>query len=432
MKNDWKSIKWLYGELPSLVSEGVLGQDAADSLRKRYGEPPQKDSSTLALTVFTIIGALMVGTGLIMIVGHNWDQLGRLARTMIALAPLSLGLCGLVWLHVRKETRQYILESVCAFQTLALGAAFAIVGQTYNVGGDLPSLLFVWLIAAIPMAYLFNSVMAAALCSGIAAWLACISAGWENWQTWIAFAAILPYVGDTLVKKRGSGRTAFLGWCAGLALAHSFMASFPMAGIWEFSMPAAFSMLFLAGTLPEGDRLPAWRNPLRTIGAIGAGVSTLVLSIDKWSVPLIWNEKFPLSCLLAYLLVAACLAGLLFLAARRRWWDMPFGAVGVLAFALCEFASLHPTGEFLKLLFNPIVLCLGVLTIVSGIRFQSFGSLNGGLLLIAAWMLTKYLDDDLSLLFKGMLFIIIGVAFIAANISLVYRRRKALKKEVAA
>ena len=443
MKKDWKAIKWLYDELPELVSEGVIGHDSAEALRRRYGEVPPRDSSKLILTLFSILGALLVGAGLIMIVAHNWNILDRLARTFVALLPLTASLCALGFIYIRNETRAAIVEPLCAFQTLALGAAMGIIGQTYNVGGEFSTLLLFWCVAAIPLAYIFDSVIAGSLCVGILSWHLCESyQALESWQAWLGMAAVIPYVAKVMLKERGSGRAAFLGWCAAIGTTISVVDIFTFhsygysSSIELLALPCFFSALFFAGAIPEGPSLPAWRNPLRTAGAIGAGIMAIVISLDKYMDIRIWSPSYGVDAL-TYAFLAFCVAGVAILCMRRRFWDIPFGLVGLLAFvsSLCASPFGHSTYDpslILQTVFSIAALALGVISMVSGVREDSFGRLNGGIVIVMAWLIGKFFSSDLDFLFKGLLFIVLGGAFIAFNVMMIIKRRKASRKEVAA
>ena len=38
-----KNIKWLYEELPVLISKGILTQETAEEIRKYYGEADERN-----------------------------------------------------------------------------------------------------------------------------------------------------------------------------------------------------------------------------------------------------------------------------------------------------------------------------------------------------------------------------------------------------
>ena len=79
---------WLLSELPTLVEEGVLSQSAADRLRTRYADAAGADERNWALNVFAVLGAVLVGGGLILVLAHNWDAFSRPLRVVLSLGPL--------------------------------------------------------------------------------------------------------------------------------------------------------------------------------------------------------------------------------------------------------------------------------------------------------------------------------------------------------
>jgi uncharacterized membrane protein len=40
------------------------------------------------VVLFSILGAALMGSGIILLLAHNWDQLSRVMRTVISFAPL--------------------------------------------------------------------------------------------------------------------------------------------------------------------------------------------------------------------------------------------------------------------------------------------------------------------------------------------------------
>ena len=68
-----RGIAWLHAELPSLVDQGVISAEAAESLRRHYGPPDTVGAAgRLGPIVLASVGALLVGGGLILILAHNW------------------------------------------------------------------------------------------------------------------------------------------------------------------------------------------------------------------------------------------------------------------------------------------------------------------------------------------------------------------------
>ena len=81
-----ENYQWLEKELPSWVKEGIVNQEGAKALLVRYqGEKKLGGASGMA---FSLLGFAMVGLGIISLLAYNWDQLGHMERTILALTLL--------------------------------------------------------------------------------------------------------------------------------------------------------------------------------------------------------------------------------------------------------------------------------------------------------------------------------------------------------
>jgi len=64
----------------------------------------------------------------------------------------------------------------------------------------------------------------------------------------------------------------------------------------------------------------------------------------------------------------------------------------------------------------------GVLLAARGVMEHSFGLLNLGMLMTAWILLVRFFDSDISLLFKGIVFLVLGAGFIGMNLLMARRR----------
>ncbi|MBX7258419.1 MAG: DUF2157 domain-containing protein, partial [Candidatus Hydrogenedentes bacterium] len=72
-----KAVRWLYAELPALIEEGIVTPETADRLRMRYGNADEESRVPLALVVCSVLGAVLIGLGIILVLAHNWDEMSR-------------------------------------------------------------------------------------------------------------------------------------------------------------------------------------------------------------------------------------------------------------------------------------------------------------------------------------------------------------------
>ena len=88
-----KHVQWLHEELPALVREGVLPEETAEKLRQHYGPMIKADGRRLMVVLFGILGAVLIGGGIILLLAHNWEELTRPLRAAISFAPFA-ACCG--------------------------------------------------------------------------------------------------------------------------------------------------------------------------------------------------------------------------------------------------------------------------------------------------------------------------------------------------
>ena len=73
-----------------LLEANVISEETAEKIREYY-QIKKEDSTNKLFIVFGILGALLVGLGLILIIAHNWDELSRTTKIIFAFLPLIVG-----------------------------------------------------------------------------------------------------------------------------------------------------------------------------------------------------------------------------------------------------------------------------------------------------------------------------------------------------
>ena len=86
MKNSHQ--RWLLEQLPQWECDGLLTADGARILRERHVVDTSQPG--LAQIVMGSLGAMLIGTGLIAVIGYNWDDFSRPVRLLFAFLPLLL------------------------------------------------------------------------------------------------------------------------------------------------------------------------------------------------------------------------------------------------------------------------------------------------------------------------------------------------------
>ena len=195
----------LLKDLPELVSANIINGETAQRITEYY-KRKQASSANRQLLIFGILGALLVGTGLMFIVANQWEELPLAVQTTCAFLLLLIPqtLCGYVMLKMPDKI--VWRESTALILFFAVGASISLVSQIYHINGEMSSFMLTWTLLTVPLVYLLNSssVSLAYLISimvyGIAAHRNA-STPLEEYFFWILFFIPLPHYFQMLKKS---------------------------------------------------------------------------------------------------------------------------------------------------------------------------------------------------------------------------------------
>lgn len=424
-----RHVAWLLGELPLLVKRGLLTSETAGALAAHYASEADPASGIgLGRAIFVIAGAVLMALGLILIVGHNWDDLSRSQRAALSFCPLVLGQLwagGVLWRRVGTAWR----EASGGFLTLMIGATLALVSQTYHIQGQLDDFLFTWILMALALPYLLGvdapAVIALLL---LDVWLFASGAGERTqWFWWLLAAALSPRLAMARRSSPYGARASILAWvlCASVALA-----IFPLVErhvgsrfvVLATAYAGLFGVMYGLGRRFFREAPTAWQGAPTALGGKGLMVVAFILSLDQgrftgWAVGTnTW-----------LLAVPAALATLLAVAAFRggdRVWGALAGLAPALAVVGLYVAPLAGFSRYYVVVFSAVTLAASLAFIWSGVAERRLGRLNGGLLLLAALAVARFVMTDMGMVTRGLAFIVVGVAFLGLNLTVLRARRR--------
>jgi uncharacterized membrane protein len=430
-----KHVQWLYEELLTLVNQGVVSAETAERLYRHYGEKEQYSGRRWAVVLFGILGAALIGGGVILLLSHNWDQLSKPARTVLSFAPLMIAqvLAGFVLL--RRSDSTAWRESVGAGWALAIGASIALVAQTYNISGDFGRFMLTWTLLGLAAVYLLQACLPAMLyLIGITVWTG--HARWSHAHPawfWLLAALLLPYVWRLFCKNRYQPRMALVNgvFAVCLCIATGFTLEWNTPGLWILVYSAMLALLYSVGVRWFGDAPIFSRPPLQTVGGIGVIVLSLILTFEEPWLGYMHSYGRDLSHslagspselavwvglpILATLLCCWCVR-------HGKAWHMIFGALPAVA-TLGQFLAGTHTGTLAAtVVFDVYLVALGVTTMIVGLRSERLSIVNIGMGILALLIITRFFDSELSFVARGLAFIAVGCAFLITNIVLTRRK----------
>ncbi|MES2596949.1 MAG: DUF2157 domain-containing protein [Verrucomicrobiota bacterium] len=427
--------RWLHTQLPQWEREGLITAENAVTLRKRH--PFDESGPGIAQVAMGVLGALLIGVGLIAIIGYNWDHFTRPIRLLFAFAPL-LGAQVFSWWALKQgdACARWIRETAAFFQAMTAGASIAIVSQIYNLGGDWPEFLLAWALLSLPLTWVMRSHAV------VIFYLVCITV-WSLHESsrhpaWHESARAYPLLLLGLFPfwpgwKFDQPLSTTLRWAValsasiGLAAASYQMVDHPWSDFevaaWMWSLTAA--MMTLLPLSEAGVHASTRQKPQVVFGflyLLGFGIVATFLDVGRDLTEAIHQAmKLPWT----WLLIIVTIAFAVHAAIQRRW-----AVLSVASLTLTPMLALM-TGEkaasVLPWLMTLHLSLIGITLIL--IEFlDRKGAPRLGAALLSVLIMARLFESDLSLLMKGIAFIVVGVAFLVFNIVLSRRHKKGKEK----
>jgi uncharacterized membrane protein len=429
-----KVLQGLYQELPELEARGIITPEISARIRQHYGEIKSVAKTTLALMICGLLGALLIGLGIILLLAHNWEQLSRLSRTVLSLAPLFIGQGFAAWVLWKKHDSGALKEGAATFLSLMVGASIALISQTYHISGDSGTFTLTWMFLIVPLVYLMRASLPAAFYAvGITVWSA--GAGSDPLRSilfWPLSAVIVPHFIATLRQEAYGIRSTLLSLVMFICI--SFGVGFSLgrvgADLWVIVFPSFYAIVYSLGSTKFEGLTTYWQRPLRFLGTL----SLLVLAFQftfRFTWRYLGRDVYEMTRGISgatlgpdhFIVFAIVVAAVLLFGntvKRGHLTNTLFSAL-----PLCAIAGYLLRGQGVVaalLIFNAYLFCLSMGTIILGLRKNSLSAVNGGMLILAILVISRFFDSDINFVIKGMIFIIVGIGFLAANVMLMRRK----------
>lgn len=424
--------KQILRALPELVQAGVIDDHTAARISAHYSAKDGPSANRLVI-VFAVLGALLVGMGIVLILAHNWDELPKPVKVTIGLLPLVIGQALTGMLLFRNIECRAWREGVSVFLFCSILVSVAIVSQVYNIAGELSGYLLTCVCLALPVIYVLRSGAAVLLCIAGITWYACEVSYFTYLGSdaapmyWVVLGVILPFYFVVFVRQQPkSNFYVWISWLLTLSLTICLATVAGNTGrLFLIAYISMFSAFLMAGESELFQTGRVMSNAYLIVGSLGVVAILLMASfVDFWD----WEstpDETPYSVSGVSVIAGTALAATIALVLQVR--SKGVSAVNKKSFAFLLFIAIYfigvrypAAGSFL---INLSILILAVYTIRSGASQNHLGILNYGLLIITALILCRFFDTDLSFIVRGLLFIGVGTGFFAANYYMIKQRK---------
>ena len=421
-------------DIKQLVDASVINLETANAIENYYQQKESEKSSSSLTNILILLGAILVSLGIILLIAHNWDNLGNTVKTVFAFIPLVIGQ-GLCVFALLKRSNNNAWREVSATITLfAVASCIALISQVYHVDGTLPGFLITWICLTIPVAFIMRSSVTALLLIAISSWYA-IDVGLnffgeskEPYWYLLFMPLLFIYYIIFIVKDTISNFFTWFNWFFVISFSvciSCFIGKINLPSQWiALSYFALYCLWFLIGRTREMRERKNYANPYNVIGTLGI-IVMLALSSFKfwWTLSHNSNSGTPIfSSVFTYitLLIICCVLALLIIKLKDKLTH-PFVISFMLYFILTIFVGTMES--MAALLINLMLLFIGIFYVDKGNKENHFGILNFGLLIIALLTVLRFFDDGIPFVWRGIFFVATGIGFFAANYKLSQKRK---------
>jgi uncharacterized membrane protein len=429
--------KSIIKDIDQLIAAGVIDVETAERMRQYYAEKTPLTENRFGTLLF-IAGALLVGSGIVLIVAHNWDMLSPGWRTIFALLPLAVTQALSLFVFNKKRNQQAWMESAAVLLFFAVGTSISLLSQIYHISGTLSGFLLTWVMLTLPLVYLLSSSVVALLLLAAVTWYGCLEGyGNENligvFTYVLLMICLLPHYYIVSRRNPSSNNVSFFHWFFCI----SIIATLGTFGIgvesvkWMFiTYTALFVLLHVVGRSSVFQEKRLLNNPFLLSGALGTLVCLFVWSYDSPWLSRFGNELYMEGIFLSPMLyvniaLIACSIWRMFREKGGSRYIRPLELAAFL-FMVCLFAF-HNKPYLGVAGINLIILYIAIHYIRKGSLENHLGILNMGLIIFMLLATFRFFDDSIPFVWRGLFFVITGVSFFTANY-LLLRKRKQLKQ----
>ena len=430
----------LLKDLQELVGANIITRDTAGQIEQYYRDKKERPDGRFNI-VLGFLGALLVGSGIVLLVAHNWDEMSRTLRTIFAFLPLAVGqaLCFFTLLKKRNNVAWRESSSVILF--FAVASCLALVSQIYHITGTLEGFILNLLLLTVPLVYIMRSSLVSLLVITCATWYAMLigysgifsNTGRQIPYAYIGFlAAIVPHYFQYFKSNRNSNffhlHNWFLVFSITLALG-AFAGKNDDLYEWIFiGYCTLFGIYYILGQSIYFRENRLFLNPFIIAGILGLIIIFLIWSYEgiweglRGSTTSYFNDMFRSGFFYvsSILLLIHIYLSLKLSKAENIIFDPMRVSAYVLMACVLLFARVNLIG---LLITNVWILVIALFFIRRGASRDHLGILNFGLLIIASLAALRFFDDSIGFIWRGLFFLATGVGFFLANYLLLKKRK---------
>lgn len=432
-----KNLLWLKRELEAWVSAGIIKPDQADAIRKRY--PEETPGLPWGTIIFSSLGGVILGLGVILLFAYNWDKIPRFWKLALIFGVLGTVHSIAFLLHTRSERFKALGEALGLLGTMIFGAGIFLVAQIYHIEEHFPNAFIIWAIGALAMAWAMPSIAQGILAAVlVTVWCGSESLAFNDAmhtgpliivallgplayikRSRILLAVLIPaFLVSLLFVQAGRHCESGILFSTAMNVAVLLVGMGILArrhGGFSESSPiflffgwVAFVIVLYVLTFPEAAKdLLVFKHDQSSALSLAYWIGAGVLCLGAWAFiayTAIVRKKNLGTTTVDYLLPLTAILGIFYM-----------------------LFNVHLTGWAMAGPFNLVFLALVVSMLARGCRLAMLKPTVIGSILLLVYAFSRYFDLFHSLLERGLVFIVVGALIFGQGI--LYSRAKSRKTE---
>lgn len=413
----------IFNQIQELQNQGVISPETALDISDYY-KSKHKESSSRLTVIYSVIGSILIGLGLILLFAHNWDEMPKIAKTIVAIAPLAITQILGGYFMYKKPDNLAAREGIGSLLFICIGLSISMVSQIYNIVGSLDSFMQIWLLLTIPLLLILRSSMVAFLATIISTSYVILDGDVLSLVIYmVTIGLILIHFRILNKKEPNSNYINLASWIIPSALSIGLCAFEQRNDELLFlSYFWLFTLFIWVGNSKSWKDKSNFRNGFKLIGFLGILVMLTMISFHEVADKFItykmdfgqeWVSLFLIS--IPLLLIIILKKGL-FAVLKKDQLSMAFIPITfVFFFSQSEIIS--------AIIVNALILIIGIQKVLLGLKNNRLGQLNIGLLIISILVSCRFFDYQMDLLLRGIVFLALGLGFLLSNLKIIKTRK---------
>lgn len=398
-------------------------------------EESVRTSKTLFM-VFSILGSLFVGAGVIILMVALWDKFPNLIKASVSFVPLLLGQAGAVYTYKKKFDNIAWREGASILWSAGVTATVGLLSMVLELRLGALICLLIDAVLILPILCFFKVVSPLAFYYGFS--IAGSIGVFEYTRNEILTTILMVIlVGAGLLftffnrKNVPDARYEYSTWISVIASISMVIATCLVLDWGYFSLPLALAVCIYALNKNDG-----WSMPFYPIGILGTAFGSIVstyfhLQDDiyyAYSDLVRWLNIIKPESIATIIITVAILAIGFIICEKsldKNKYQTAFCYLGGAGAVIGLFSFVFESTEWLGLILFAITFAQGLVMIIKGASEKNYFNLNVGLIMLLVLMFFVLSAFDWNMVTVGLMFIISGGSLFGANFCI----SKKIKKE---